>query len=64
MEFMYDGAFSFPSYVNSIVTRNDCCNLLDGHIFKWKMALDAESPHMYPQKPCKPDYVQWHTDLP
>ena len=29
------------------------------------MALDAESPYMYPQKKThKPNCVRWHTDLP
>ena len=35
---------SFPSYINSIVSSNDPCNL------KWKTALDTESSHMYENK--------------
>ena len=46
----YDRAFLFPSYINSIVSCNDRCNL------EWKTALDTESSYMYENKDNKQDH--------
>ena len=50
MDLAYDGAYSFPLYINSIVSSNDPCNL------KCKTALDTESSYMYENKDNKQDH--------
>ena len=53
--FLYDGALSFPSNMNSIATKKYFSNFSDGWILKWKPASNAELSDIDQRR-------TWHTD--